>query len=38
MRARIKLPFAMKMIMLAAWDIWIVRNNKNFKDQNACVQ
>jgi hypothetical protein len=35
MKARINLPFAMEIIMLAAWGIWIVRNNKVFKDQNV---
>jgi hypothetical protein len=35
MRTRMKLPFAMEIIILAAWGIWIVRNNKIFKDQNA---
>jgi hypothetical protein len=35
MRTKIKLSFAMEILILAAWGIWIVRNNKVFKDQNA---
>jgi hypothetical protein len=35
MRVKMKLPFAMEVLILAAWGIWIVRNNKIFKDQNA---
>jgi hypothetical protein len=32
-KTRIKLPFAMEIITLAAWGIWMIRNNKIFKDQ-----
>jgi hypothetical protein len=32
MKTKINLPFAMDIIMLAAWGIWIVRNSKVFKD------
>jgi hypothetical protein len=35
MKKRIILPFAMEIIMLSAWGIWIIRNNKVFKEQNA---
>jgi hypothetical protein len=35
MLTSINLPFAMEIIILAAWGIWIIRNNKVFKDQNA---
>jgi hypothetical protein len=35
MKTRIKLPFSMEIIMLSAWGIWIIRNNKVFKDQNV---
>jgi hypothetical protein len=35
MRTKIKFPFAMEILIIAAWGIWIVRNNKVFKDQNA---
>jgi hypothetical protein len=35
MKTKINLPFAMDIIMLAAWGIWIVRNNKILKDHNA---
>jgi hypothetical protein len=34
-RTKIKLPFAMKIMILAAWGIWIVRNNIVFNDHNA---
>jgi hypothetical protein len=34
-RFKMKLPFAMEVLILSAWGIWIVRNNKIFKDQNA---
>jgi hypothetical protein len=32
---RIKLPFSMDIIILASWSIWIIRNNKIFKNQEA---
>ena len=35
MRLKMNLPFAIEVIILLAWGIWIVRNNKIFKDQNA---
>jgi hypothetical protein len=35
MRFKMKLPFAMEVLILSAWGIWIVRNNKIFKDQNT---
>jgi hypothetical protein len=35
MRTKIKFPFAMEILIIAAWGIWIVRNNKFFNDQNA---
>jgi YbbR domain-containing protein len=35
MRITLKLPFAMEIIILAAWGIWIVINNKLFNNQNA---
>jgi hypothetical protein len=35
MRTLLKLPFAMDVLILAAWGIWIVRNNKLFENQNA---
>jgi hypothetical protein len=35
MRLKINLPFAMEVIILSAWGIWIVRNNKIFKDQTT---
>jgi hypothetical protein len=38
MRTKIKLPFAMEILVLAAWGIWIVKNNKVFKDQKCKFQ
>jgi hypothetical protein len=35
MRTKIKLHFAMEIMVLATWGIWIVRNNKVYKDQNV---
>jgi hypothetical protein len=37
MRTMLKLPFAMDILILAAWGIGIVRNNKLFKNQNATL-
>ena len=34
LKDRINLPFSMDIIILAAWAIWIVRNNKIFNNQN----
>ena len=33
MKEKIRQPFAMEIIILAAWGIWIVRNNKIFKNE-----
>jgi hypothetical protein len=33
MRHRIHKPFAMEIIILASWSIWLVRNNKIFKNE-----
>jgi hypothetical protein len=30
----LNLPFAVEIIILAAWSIWIIRNRKIFEDQN----
>jgi hypothetical protein len=30
----LKLPFAVEIIILASWSIWIIRNRKIFEDQN----
>jgi hypothetical protein len=35
MRILLKLTFAMDVLILAAWGIWIVRDNKLFENQNA---
>jgi hypothetical protein len=32
---KLQLPFAMDIIVLATWSIWIVRNNKIFNNQRA---
>jgi hypothetical protein len=29
---KLRMPFAMEIIIAAAWGIWIVRNNKIFKN------
>jgi hypothetical protein len=31
-KTKLHVPFAMEIIMLATWEIWIVRNNKNFSN------
>jgi hypothetical protein len=35
MKDLMKLPFSMDIIILASWSIWIIRNNKIFKNQVA---
>jgi hypothetical protein len=37
-KEKLQLPFAMDIIMLAAWGIWIVRNNKIFNNISASFQ
>jgi hypothetical protein len=37
-KEKLQLPFAMDIIMLAAWGIWIVRNNKIFNNISATFQ
>jgi hypothetical protein len=37
-KEKLQLPFAMDIIMLAAWGIWIVRNNKIFGNISATFQ
>jgi hypothetical protein len=32
---KLSLPFYMEIMILAAWSIWIVRNNKIFKDHDS---
>ena len=38
MKKKIQKPFAMEIIILAAWSIWIIRNNKVFKNQHPSFQ
>jgi hypothetical protein len=38
MKDKLQLPFAMEIIMLSAWGIWIVRNNKIFNNINPSFQ
>ena len=33
LKDKLKVPFFMEISILAAWGIWMVRNNKNFKQQ-----
>jgi hypothetical protein len=35
MKDLLKLPFGMHIIILASWSIWIIGNNKIFKNQEA---
>jgi thiosulfate reductase cytochrome b subunit len=35
---KLNVPFAMEIIILAPWVIWIVRNNKNFKNQRPSFE
>jgi YbbR domain-containing protein len=35
---KLSVPFAMEIIVIASWGIWIVRNNKNFKNQMPSFQ
>jgi hypothetical protein len=37
-RDKLKLPFTIEIIILAAWSIWIIRNNKIFKNQRPGFQ
>jgi hypothetical protein len=32
-RDKLKVPFSMDIIIIGAWSIWIIRNNKIFNDQ-----
>jgi hypothetical protein len=34
MKEKLKLPFAMEIIIIAAWGIWISRNNKIFNNHS----
>jgi hypothetical protein len=35
MKDKLNKPFSMKIIILASWSIWLVRNNKLFRDETA---
>jgi hypothetical protein len=37
-RDKLKLKFSMEIIILTAWSIWIIRNNKIFKNQRPTFQ
>jgi hypothetical protein len=37
LREKLHVPFFMEIIILAAWSIWIVRNNKIFKNENLTI-
>lgn len=37
-RNKLNVPFAMEIIIAAAWGLWIVRNNKIFKNQLPTFQ
>jgi hypothetical protein len=37
-RDKLRLPFSMDIIILAAWGLWNVRNNKIFKNQRPTFQ
>jgi hypothetical protein len=34
LREKLHVPFFMEIIILAAWSIWILRNNKIFKNED----
>jgi hypothetical protein len=37
LRDNLHVPFFMEIVMLAAWSIWIVRNNKIFNNENPTI-
>jgi hypothetical protein len=37
LRDRLHIPFFMEVIILAAWSIWIIRNNKIFNNENPTI-
>jgi hypothetical protein len=37
LKEKLKVPFFMEIIILAAWGIWIIRNNKIFKNSNPKI-
>jgi hypothetical protein len=37
LKEKLNVPFLLEIIILAAWSIWIVRNNKIFKNSNPTI-
>jgi hypothetical protein len=37
LKEKLQVPFFMDIIILAAWSIWILRNNKIFKNSNPTI-
>jgi hypothetical protein len=37
LKGKLKVPFFMEIIILAAWGIWIIRNNKIFKNSHPKI-
>jgi hypothetical protein len=37
-RDKLKIHFSMKIIILVVWEIWMVRNNKIFKNEDPTFQ
>jgi hypothetical protein len=37
LKEKLNVPFLMEIIILVAWSIWIVRNNKFFKNSNPTI-
>jgi hypothetical protein len=37
LRDKLHIPFFMEVIILAAWSIWIIRNNKIFNNENPTI-
>jgi hypothetical protein len=35
MKEKLNKPFSMEIIILASWSIWLVKNNKLFRDETA---
>jgi hypothetical protein len=38
MRSKLNLPFAMEIIMISTWSIWITRNNAIFNNQRHDIR
>jgi hypothetical protein len=35
---KLNVPFAVEIIIIASWSIWIIRNRKNFEGQTPTLQ